>query len=606
MATIEIVGERHTDLAELVTARPQDEAADVALAQEEAPTGIRNRRVEILLISGVSLLVLLLGWEMRWTSDDGFINFRIVENILNGDGPVFNPGIRVEAGTSPLWLALVTLVSLLPWIGIEWASVFLGIALTAAGFFFAGMGGRRLLVGRAPLVVPAGLIIAACLPPIWDFASSGLETGLSFGWIGLSWWVCARCVDLEAPRSAHLWAAFVLGLGPLVRPDAAVFSVAFILWLLVVQPTWRRRAAVVLAAGALPIAYQIFRMGYFGLLVPNTAVAKESSRALWGRGLTYLTDFADTYGLYTFAVLAAALLALVLSSVRGDRRATGLVVAALAGALLQTLYVVRVGGDFMHARMLLPSTFLALVTIAVVPVGRRWVTETIGLLVLVGVLSTVTATTDRVEYAGGQSEDGIADERGFWAGLAAHPRPVTLEDHNGNAFVRYGAAVAGMRESGSRGIVTQEGLHTGGPEGAVVGESPQGLVFLLGNAGFLGVASGTETLGIDGVGLTDSVGAHLEAGDEPGRPGHEKSTPLVWFWARYGADLSDEARERGLTEEQVAAAEAALACGAAGELLRATEEPMSWGRFWSNVGHSVELTQLRIPVDPQEAERQFC
>ena len=45
---------------------------------------------------------------MRWTSDDAFINFRIVENILNGDGPVYNQGIRVESGTSPLWLAVVT------------------------------------------------------------------------------------------------------------------------------------------------------------------------------------------------------------------------------------------------------------------------------------------------------------------------------------------------------------------------------------------------------------------------------------------------------------------------------------------------------------------
>lgn len=602
MATMEIVDDRRTYEDEETTAVVEAPAPVVA----ESRPGGAFRRVELPLIAGVALLVLLLGWEMRWTSDDGFINFRIVENLLNGDGPVFTPGIRVEAGTSPLWLALVAGFSLLPWVGIEWTAVFLGIGLTAAGFFFAGLGGRRMLAGRAPLVVPAGLLIAACLPPFWDFASSGLETGLSFGWIGLSWWLCTRCLDVGAPRSAALWAAFVLGLGPLVRPDVAVFTVVLLVWLLAVQPTWRRRAGVVLAAGLLPVAYQVFRMGYFGLLVPNTAVAKESSRALWGRGLTYLTDFADAYGLYTFAAIGAVLLVVVLGSLRGNRRAIGLMAAALVGALVHTVYVVRVGGDFMHARMLLPSAFLALTTIAVIPLARRWMTATVALLALTGVLSTVTAATDRVDYAGGLGEEGIADERGFWAGLAAHPRPVTLADHSGNAFVRYGEAVARLRESGSRDIVTQEGLHTPGPELAVVGESSDRLVFLLGNAGFLGVAAGTETLALDGVGLTDSIGAHLEAGAEPGRPGHEKSTPLVWFWARYGTGSSDAARERGLTEDDVAAARAALSCGDAAELLRATEEPLSWGRFWSNVGSSVALTDLRIPVDPHQAERELC
>jgi arabinofuranosyltransferase len=595
MATTEIV----------VDDRGTEPSEEPRILVEAARHSRATGRLEIVLLLAVSLLVLLLGWQMRWTSDDGFINFRIVENLLNGDGPVFTPGLRVEAGTSPLWLVLIAAGSLLPWVGIEWSAVFLGIGLTAAGFFFAGLGGGRLLAGRAPLVVPAGLLIAACLPPFWDFASSGLETGLSFGWIGLSWWLCARCVDAHAPRSAYLWAAFVLGLGPLVRPDAAVVSVVFITWLLVVHRSWRGRVLMVLAAGVLPIAYQIFRMGYFGLLVPNTAVAKESSRALWGRGITYLTDFADAYGLYTFAVLAALLLTVVLASLHGDRRATGLVVAALLGAVIQILYVVRVGGDFMHARMLLPATFLALTTIAVVPLSRRWTTATLALLALTGVLSTVTAATDRVEYAGGEGTEGIADERGFWAGLAAHPRPVTLEDHSGNAFVRYGRAIADLRESGSREIVTQEGMHTPGTEISSVGESSDRLVFVLGNAGFLGVASGTETLALDGVGLTDSIGAHLEA-HATGRPGHEKATPLVWFWARYGTDITPEARERGLTEADVAAAREALSCGDAAELLRATEEPLSWGRFWSNVGSSFALTDLRIPLDPQEAERALC
>ena len=43
-----------------------------------------------------------VGWAHRWTTDDGFIYFRIVHNVLHGAGPTFNPGERVEAYTRSL------------------------------------------------------------------------------------------------------------------------------------------------------------------------------------------------------------------------------------------------------------------------------------------------------------------------------------------------------------------------------------------------------------------------------------------------------------------------------------------------------------------------
>src|SRR3712207_8045404 len=37
-----------------------------------------------------------------------FINFRVVDHLLAGHGPVWNEGERIEIGTSTLWLALLT------------------------------------------------------------------------------------------------------------------------------------------------------------------------------------------------------------------------------------------------------------------------------------------------------------------------------------------------------------------------------------------------------------------------------------------------------------------------------------------------------------------
>src|SRR5207245_8363311 len=59
-----------------------------------------------------------------------------------------------------------------------------------------GRGHRGLgTVGPPPRARPplagAALVLSA-LPPLWDFATSGLETGLTFGWLGGCQWLLAR------------------------------------------------------------------------------------------------------------------------------------------------------------------------------------------------------------------------------------------------------------------------------------------------------------------------------------------------------------------------------------------------------------------------------
>ena len=41
----------------------------------------------------------------------------------------------------------------------------------------------------------------------------------------------------------------------------------------------------------MPVGYQIFRMGYYGLLFPGTALAKDASGAKWSQGFVYLANF---------------------------------------------------------------------------------------------------------------------------------------------------------------------------------------------------------------------------------------------------------------------------------------------------------------------------
>src|SRR5215471_14860704 len=133
----------------------------------------RRRMATLLAVMVPMILILIMGWQHRWIADDGFINFRYVDQIRHGNGPVFNAGERVEAFTSPAWLALLLGLDLVLPLRIEWIAVVSGLALTAVGFAFAGAGSARLwrrVVGEG-LTFPAGPLVFAALPPAWDFAT---------------------------------------------------------------------------------------------------------------------------------------------------------------------------------------------------------------------------------------------------------------------------------------------------------------------------------------------------------------------------------------------------------------------------------------------------
>ena len=74
---------------------------------------------------------------------------------------------------------------------LEWIGVFLGLGFTVAGVGFAMAGAARLVRVVAPdaFLVPFGVLAFAVLRPSWVFATSGLETGLTFMWLGASMWL---------------------------------------------------------------------------------------------------------------------------------------------------------------------------------------------------------------------------------------------------------------------------------------------------------------------------------------------------------------------------------------------------------------------------------
>ncbi|MGI9022702.1 MAG: hypothetical protein ACR2HV_05645 [Acidimicrobiales bacterium] len=322
----------------------------------------RAWRAALVVVPAAVLLV--YGYAHRFMSDDGLIYTRVIRQILAGNGPVVSATERAEASTSTIWPWLVAAGSWITRVEPDRLAVFGGLAMTVAGLGLAVDATCRLysVAGRSPVLLPAGVIVLLAVPPVWDFASSGLETGLGTLWLAACWWllVRARPAQRRAQGAARLSArgaalvAVVFGQGPLIRPDLAIVSACFLVaLLLLVRPGWVTGVLLMVAAGALPLAYELFRAGYYGVLLPLPGLAKEGTRFYWPRGLHYLGDFLSPYWLWWPLAGVAVLLALV--AVRhsvprhvGVGRDSVVVLTPVVAGLLLGIYVVAVGGDFMH------------------------------------------------------------------------------------------------------------------------------------------------------------------------------------------------------------------------------------------------------------------
>jgi arabinofuranosyltransferase len=559
-------------------------------------------------------IAIATGWAHRFIAEDGFIYLRVVQQIRAGNGPVFNAGERVEAFTSPLWLGLLTVVDLATPFRLEWIAVVFGLALSTGGLAAAMLGARALVrsTGDTGFLLPFGALVFVVLVPVWAFHTSGLETGATFAWLGVCLWVLANWA--RSSVSLPLWQAPVIGSGWLVRPELMLMSILFVGVVLVFDwraVTWSRRLLFVACAFGLVVAYEVFRMGYYGSLVATTALAKEGTTVRWARGRLYLDDFARPYWLWIPAIILVAggyLPLCVALAQKHATRALAVVGAFVTAGFLVGAYVVMVGGDYMHGRLFLPAYFALCAPVAMIPVARRYVA---GLAVLPWL--AVAGLALRPPQLRGNPLANVIVAPVTTRGL------VTTDDLGWDAG---GPARAWYREPGyyylseAAGGMTSSDLELApGVRVPVVSTSAIGV---------LGYALGPSVHIYDTLGLADPLAARLDTDRATTvffRPvGHEKPIPPAWSAARLiAADAAPSATDvtQGLTpliptaegaafDDQVRAARRALDCPDLADLRAAVGAPLTPGRFLSNFFGSFERTRLRIAPDPLEAVEDLC
>lgn len=595
-------------------------------------------------------------WRRRWIADDGLIVLRTIRNLLAGNGPVFNAGERVEANTSTLWTYVMYLASLIGGPArLEYVALAVALSLSVLGVVLLMLGAARLyapsLRGRSALLLPAGALVYIAIPPARDFATSGLENGMVLTYVGLLWWMLVCWSQgLRTQRRASLWSAggpgflgalaFVAGLSVLVRPELALIGVGVLLLLLLTARDWGRRLLIVAAGGLLPVAYQIFRMGYYALLVPGTAVAKEASGSRWEQGFLYLANFNNPYLLWIPAVLLIALGLLLVAThtrpwwvnhevvgehsrlVRTLQSPPAVVAFFALSGLIQAVYWIRQGGDFMHGRVLLTPLFCMLAPVAVIPIvkpdGTRFSREAGYLLAgaMTVLWGSVVAWALWAANSPGMGYDatrvtysGIVDEREFYSQATGHDHPLTAADYLD--YPRMRAVLVAIRNTPDGALLLPSGNYD---QWDVVpayppplppplpGEAPRNpetvphTVFFT-NLGMLGMNVGLDVRVLDQIGLANPLAMHSDR-LEDGRIGHDKNLFPDWAVAE-GPFLKEPPYIPAyLDEGWIRQAEAALQCPATEAMLKSIREPLGPRKFLSNVLRAYDYTQYRLDRVP--------
>lgn len=549
------------------------------------------------------------GFARRWISDDGLIVLRTVRNLEEGNGPVFNIGERVEANTSTLWQYLILLVRWLTNAPLESIAVNLGLLLAVAAMVLGAWATARAFYRSgqfsAPLVAPAGALVYLALPPARDFFTSGLEWGLSIFYLAGLWALLQHWAQSRTNTSAY-WLALWAGLSWLVRPEFALYGGLAGLLLLAAHRNWKAWLGILGAALPIPAGYQFFRMGYYGLLTPHTAVAKSASSSAWGSGLNYLQDFIGPYALYLpVLVLAGAALwtfraQLRPAALRSSTTVTYLIVGAAA---VHVLYVLRVGGDFMHGRMLLLPLFAALLPVFVLPL-KELVSALAAVFCAVWAV-VIVLRGHPMDWEAYEQPLSIVDERDFWTYAtnreAGYP-PRSAKDYLGMKFMR------GYEEAGEK-LVDGDALATIYVEDEekdllnwlTVPREPgmdQPPTVYLVNLGMTSMNAPLNVRVLDTIGLATPLAARMPR-EEGGRVGHDKHLDVEWQAAQTGADI--EYLPPWYDKDKTRQARAALATPEVQELIASYSEPLTRERFLKNLTFSLTSGRtLMLSDDPSD------
>lgn len=305
-------------------------------------------RWEKIIIASLVSMYILLVIKTAWVSEDAYITFRPVENFVKGYGMGYNPGVRVQTFTHPLWFLLQSLIYYIKlkvfkvsfnhqlWLeNILWSIRISIIAILLYTYWI-----------KAPKKnIILGLLVLATSKAFIEYSTSGLENPLTHlfvvVFISIYW-------KNEVFSNKQIFVlSFIAGLSALNRLDTILFyaPILIVAW-------WSQekkvKSLVYYTMGFLPlIIWSGFSLLYFGFILPNTAYAKLNTN------VSFVTEAADGWFYYldSIRIDPITILSILAISVMIfiDKNRARLKPIAY-GMFLYLGYIFYIGGDYMSGR----------------------------------------------------------------------------------------------------------------------------------------------------------------------------------------------------------------------------------------------------------------
>jgi arabinofuranosyltransferase len=426
-----------------------------------------------------------------WVAEDGYIYFRTIEQLFAYNGPVWNPHERVQVFTSPLWYALLCFIRIFS------TNLYLNCVAISLLLCIATLYVLKRLVNDATRWLCVVLLLVSS-KGLFDYTSSGLENPLGYFLLAILLILLKQFMELEGASRGKdrifTLLMFCFGFLLVCRHDLLTLTLPVILlvW-------WQRRhlparnVYLPMLAGVSPfIAWSIFSLIYYGFPFPNTAYAKLHTGIprgeLWRQGVNY---FASSLQNDPVTVVTITVAVIALAAARNRYSA-----AVAAGVLLNLIYVVNVGGDFMQGRFLSYSFIFAVAAaFTFCRFDRKPAAAIMALCALYWVLYPLNPVATPRDYNHAAIDGyGIADERGY-----------------------YFPEVSIWRYIG-RDPNLPFPNHPWSNKGLALKTSNETLAFF-GNIGFFGYWAGIDKIIIDQYALAEPFLARLPA-ERPWRIGH--------------------------------------------------------------------------------------
>jgi arabinofuranosyltransferase len=312
-----------------------------------------------------------------WLDDNASFTIRSVLNWINGYGPVFNVGERVQAYTHPLWFLVLSLFTSIT-NNVFFSIFFLSISISLLNLWIFIRYISTYLAGCL-LAVVALLFSKAFI----DFSSSGLENPLAHFFILLSCYFAFTFSKNPSNKYLYFF-IFVITLLYLTRQDLLLCVIPLEVFILFKARREKLQFVRAIAFGLMPaIGWLILSLWYYGFPFPNSAYAKLGHEIgemeLITQGHSYFLDSLSNDPLTLVTIVMGLAL-----SIRG----IAITKAISLGIVLYLFYVLLIGGDSMGGRFLTAPLLMACVIISRTPLSIKTIAFFSFLLISLAVSNT--------------------------------------------------------------------------------------------------------------------------------------------------------------------------------------------------------------------------